>query len=465
MNNEIKRIMIVFSVICLSLVVLIGYLTYFEIFRANKIKINSYNKRLWINEEGIERGSILDRSGKVLVESKLNEDKTITRDYKYPSLYSHVIGYSNRVYGKTGLEQTYNKYLLNTSNSMTLNDFKDIINNNNRGNDLKLTIDHGLQDKTRQEMSGRKGSVIISNPKTGEIYSMVSLPDFNVMEIDNIWRDISTSTNSPLLNRSTQGVYTPGSVFKIVTTAALLENNLDESYKCLGDIKIDGYTFKDYSGKGHGNLDLRGGFTKSCNTYFINQGTKLKEKDLIKTMEDFYINKDIKMDIPTSKSTFPRDSIGKTEFAASTIGQGKLGLTPLNMLLITSTVANDGNYKEFVLVDEFIYNSGKIVENSKSNSEKIIDKEVAKEIQSMMLDVVEVGTGKNARSNKVKIAGKTGTAENASGKSHSWFTGFAPYEDPKFAIVVVFEEDGRTGGSSAAPVAKSLLEYAVKNIK
>jgi peptidoglycan glycosyltransferase len=135
-------------------------MSYFQVFRAEKIKQNSYNKRLWINEENIVRGSILDRNGTVLAYSEKQGDE-IKRYYKYGRLYSHIIGYSYREYGKAGLELTYNSQLLNINENSAINEIINIVAPSTVGNNLELTIDHGLQEKTRNLLKGKKGTVNI----------------------------------------------------------------------------------------------------------------------------------------------------------------------------------------------------------------------------------------------------------------------------------------------------------------
>ena len=268
MNKELKRIIIVLVAICILFVSLIVYLSYFQVFKAEAVKNNSYNKRLWINEEKILRGSIIDRSGKILAYSEKSGD-TYKRFYNYGNLYSHIIGYSSREYGKVGLELEYNNTLLNISENTPLNELKNIVVPNTEGNTLKLTIDHHLQEYSRNLLNGKKGSIVAMNPTTGEIYAMVSLPDFNPSALKENWNNIMEDRDSPFLNRATSGLYAPGSTFKILTSVGILNTpDLDKQYKCTGSTKIEGYTLKDYGGKAHGNVNLEEALVKSCNSYY-----------------------------------------------------------------------------------------------------------------------------------------------------------------------------------------------------
>ncbi len=467
MNKENKRIVVVLTGLCLMFISLIVYISYFQIFEAEAIKNNSYNKRLWINEESILRGSIYDRNGKTLAYSEKIDD-TYKRYYIYGRLYSHIIGYSYREYGKSGLELQYNNTLLNINENAAINEIKNIVAPTTEGNSIKLTIDHELQAKARTLLKGKKGSIVAMNPSTGEIYAMVSLPDFDVANLKADWKTITESPDSPLINRATQGLYPPGSTFKLITTIAVLNTaNLEEYYNCTGSTNINGYVFKDYQGKAHGNIDLRQALIKSCNTYFATKSIEIGKDRIGNTAERFMINNNIPFDLPIKSSQFPfKENLDKTDIAAAAIGQGKVLVTPLNMALIVSGIANEGQIVKPILVKEIISKNNKIL---KKNTTEVLsqgtDSITANKLKDMMVDVVKSGTGKNARIKNIKVAGKTGTAENSSGKSHAWFVGFAPADEPKIAIAVILEEEGSTGGKSAAPIARDIMIHAINNIK
>jgi len=461
--TEKRRIILVLTLLMICFITLVGYLSYFQIFVAEDIKKNSYNKRLWINEENILRGSISDRNGTVLAYSQRNDDE-VKRYYKYGRLYSHIIGYSYREYGKAGLELTYNNQLLNIDKN-ALDEIINIVIPNRNGNNIELTIDHGTQERAYKLLSGKKGSIVTMNPSTGEIYSMVSFPNFDVNNLKEEWESISENEESPLINRATQGLYEPGSVFKIITASTIRQNkSINEEHQCEGSITIDGYTFKDSQKTPHGNINLNTALEKSCNTYFLDKSIIIGERDLRYTSERFMFNKEIPFDLPINKSIYPNIN-GDVELAATSIGQGKVLTTPLNILMATSAIANNGEIVKPILVKRVVSNNGDIVKiyNTETLS-RAEDSNVANDIKDMMIAVVNSGTGTAANIRNVQVAGKTGTAENASGKSHAWFVGFAPADSPKIAVVVILEEEGSSGGSSAAPIARDLLIYGLNNI-
>lgn len=466
MDKEIRRIIIVLIGICLLLVSLVIYLTYFQIFEAETVKMNSYNKRLWINEEKILRGQIIDRNGKILAYSE-KEGETYKRLYNYGNLYSHIIGYSYREYGKSGLELEYNNILLNISESATLNELRDLVIPNTEGNTLKLTIDHHLQEYSRNALNGKKGSVVAMNPTTGEIYSMVSMPDFNPSTLRESWVNIVEDENSPLLNRAISGLYPPGSIFKVLTTVAAMETeNAAEKYECTGSTIIDGYKLSDYNEQAHGNIDLKDALVYSCNPYFGEKAVEIGQEKFREVAERFYINKNIPFDLSVKKSSFPsKGNVGETDIAAAGIGQGKVLVTPLNMAMVASSIANKGDVVKPILVKEIISPEGKVEDvNETQVISRGTDIFTANEIKNVMVEVVSRGTGKNARINNTRVAGKTGTAQNPSGNDHAWFIGFAPADEPKVAIAIILEEEGSSGGVSAAPIARNIILEALNTI-
>lgn len=467
MNKEHKRMIRVFTAMCTLFVVLIVYLSYFQVFTASTIKDSSYNKRLWIDEENILRGMILDRNGKILAYSEKTEDSSV-RHYNYGSLYSHIIGYSYREYGKAGLEAEYNNELLNLIDSSTFKEIKKIIEPNSEGNSLKLTLDHGLQEMANSLLQGKKGAIVVMNPQTGEVYAMVSQPTFNSSTLREDWKNIVENPDSPFINRATNGLYAPGSTFKVVTALASLETpNVETKYDCSGSIKVDGYELRDYGGKAHGSVDLKEALVKSCNSYFAQMGLQVGKDKMGEVSEKFMLNNKIPFDLPVKNSSFPyKEGMGKTDLAAASIGQGKVLVTPLNMALIASAIGNGGNMVKPILVKEIISSKGNVIKTNYTETLSIVTNGlVANELKDMMTEVVTRGTGTNASIKNIKVAGKTGTAENASGKTHAWFIGFAPADNPKVAISVVLEEDGTTGGKTAAPIARKLMVETLNKIQ
>ena len=215
-NKRIIRVLIAISLLFLALVT---YLLWFNMFRAKDVYTNSYNKRQWESEQQVQRGEIYSQDGVLLAETEIDGDARI-RKYPKGRLYSHIIGYCSQVYGKTQLEMSHDDDLIGKGTiSLTLNEIK-------HGNNLNLTINDELQEYAYEQLDGRDGAIVAMEPTTGQILAMVSLPDFNPETIEKDWPSMMEDENSPFLARATQGLYPPGSTYKIVTAAGVYDNGM-----------------------------------------------------------------------------------------------------------------------------------------------------------------------------------------------------------------------------------------------
>ncbi len=461
-NKKIVHIIILVSFLFLSIIV---YLTYIQIFKADKMATNPYNRRQWAIEDKTIRGSIYDRNGVVLAETEISEDGKMKRLYNHGSLYSHIIGYSSRQYGKAGLESYYNNELLSLTNENTVAKLKETITGQPLvGYNLELTLDHNLQQKAENLLRGKTGSVVAVNPKTGEILASISKPDYNPNKLADTWADLIVDEKSPLLNRSISGLYPPGSIYKLIIAAGVLENqDIDSNYTCTGSITIDGYNLTDVNKIAHGPVDLKKSLVLSCNTNFARLGVDLGSKNVTDISKQFFMGKKLGGNMPITESRYPYDGNMKpTDLAAVSIGQGRLLVTPIHMALLASTFANDGLMMYPYIVEKVRGVDSLVVSASKTEGVQIISEDIAKEIKDMMVAVVKDGTGRYARISGVNVAGKTGSAQNETGDNHAWFIGFAPAEDPQIAVAVLLESEGRSGGEAAAPIAREVIKEGLK---
>lgn len=465
--RENKRIIHVLVAICLLFFALIAYLTYFEVFIKGDILSNSYNRRLWQREEEVTRGRIYDCSGVLLADSVKTGSKP-ERIYPYGRLYSHVIGYNSITYGKALLEAAFNDYLLDIKGRNSIFKFKDRLDERKEyGYDLHLTIDHRLQELARELIGSRNGAVVAMNPKTGEILAMVSKPDFdpNNKSLNQKWEDLVESEDHPFLPRATQGLYTPGSTFKTVVSAAAIENGMkDIKFEDKGTVTIDGKKIRNTNGKAYGTIDLTRALAVSSNVAFSQIGVKLGNEGLHSLAERIGMGKEIPFDIHVNKSRFPYGEMGKTDMAAVGMGQGKMLVTPLHMAMLTSSIANKGVMMKPILVRYTANREGlREKEWKPSRLYYTMSSLTAYRLRKMMEEVVKNGTGKNAAIKGISVAGKTGTAENeltadSKDKQHAWFIAFAPADDPEIAVAVVLEYSGSTGGKLAAPIARDIIK-------
>ena len=455
-NKKIIRVLVVVALMFLSLVT---YLLYFNMFSAEKVASNPYNKRQWEDERYVVRGSIYDCNGEVLAKTEVNGDER-TRVYPYGHLYSHVIGYYSKVYGKTQLEMKYDKELLGHGDiSINFNELRS-------GYDLHLTIDNDLQSYAYDQLKGRNGAVVALEPSTGKILAMVSYPDFNpsASALEQNWNSIVERKDSPLLARATNGLYPPGSTYKIATTvAAYNAGYATHTFEDNGSFKLDDFKVENYGGKSYGNIDLKTAFEVSSNAVFCSLGYELGSENILSNAEGFGINKDINIDIPVAKSKIEYKKMSNADAALVSIGQGQLLMTPLHVAMMGASVANNGSMMKPYLVDSITTSSGMTIGTARQESLYMpMSSMCAGYLNELMTGVVKEGTGKSAAISGITVAGKTGTAENETDKDHAWFVGYAPAEKPQIAVAVLLEYDGGAGGSNAAPIARNIIRRYLK---
>ncbi len=459
LKGNIKIIFIIFSVLFMSLIL---YLTYFTAVERERLIKSSYNRRLWEQEEKVLRGTIYDSKGRPLAETGF-EGGSKKRIYSGGKAIGPLIGYSDPVLGRAGIENVFNGELLGISEQdpVTLLRQK-ILGVSERGNDLYLTIDIDLQKTAYDLFQGRKGALAAIEPQTGRILALVSSPGYDPATAKQNWEVLSKDENNPLINRATQGLYPPGSVFKIITLASALTHNPEienETFYTPGYIKVNGSIIRDGQHLWPGEYDLTTAFRYSSNTVFIQIGQRVEREKMISMIEAFGFNASNRSDIPIAKSTFPRPPIigGNVEMAESFIGQGRLLSTPIQMAQVTAIIANDGKMVTPYIAEKIVSPLGTEKTTApKMSTTQVVSPQVAEKIKALMVDVVKNGTGKAAAIRGIEVAGKTGSAENPHGQAHAWFVGFAPAENPRIAIAVVVENAG-SGGAVAGPIARDVM--------
>ncbi len=468
-NKKVIWVLSFFSILFLGLIV---YLTTINIYYNDEYVQSNYNQRNTLAESKIKRGTIYDRNGTVLAYSELDENGKQKRIYPYQNLYSHVIGYSSSQYGKSLIEKQYNEDLLGNNNFKQFFSLKRIFQKETTsGDNLTLTINHKLQQKAASLMKRYKGAVVAINPKTGEILAMVSMPDFNPSQdsLSQNWAKLNSDENSPFLTRATMGMYAPGSTYKIITAAAILENNLQNKIveDNEGKIHLGDKDISNAGGSIYGQTDLKKGFVKSSNVYFAKMGSDINytiHKDLA---QRFLLGSKIPFNFPISKSKYDTSKMGALDCAIFSIGQGKTLMTPLHLALVASSIANDGLMPKPYIVSKVTSGNSTISKTQPSTIANPVNAVTANIIKDYMRDVVKSGTGTAAALYGYDVCGKTGTAENEmtttdQQKTHAWFVGFAPYDNPEIAVSVIMENAG-FGGSVAAPVAREVMRTYFNN--
>ncbi|MCR4903301.1 MAG: penicillin-binding protein 2 [Butyrivibrio sp.] len=450
---------------CALFASLLIYVCYYS--RANKQELmnNSYNTRQQILVAQNKRGSIISRDGDVIAYTTTDDQGKEKRVYPYGKKFAHVVGYSTN--GKAGIEALSNYYLINTGIDLQDKAALDEQNEKYPGDNVITTLDVKLQEVAYNALSARNGAVVVSNPKTGEILAMVSKPDFDPNTIAQDWDKLiaDKSPDAKLLNRATQGLYPPGSTFKIVTALAYIREN-PENYKnykftCNGRYVKDGAAISCYHGESHGNVDFISAFAKSCNSSFANIGLEVGRKTFQDTLKNLMFGEELPVPIRYNKSRAALDDATETaDVMQLSIGQGATAVSPMHINMITSAIANNGILMKPYLVSAIRSDKGKEIKKFSAESYKRLMSEKEAEILTTMMEaVVQSGTATKLKGLSYTAAGKTGSAEfnNETSDSHAWFTGFAPAQDPEICVTIIVEDAG-SGGSYAVPIAKRIFD-------
>lgn len=428
------------------------------------------------------------------------------RNYYYKNYAGHLFGYLDKIFeneveyylnleyslddlvGKAGLEKKFDLYLKGKNGGIlfeidSLGKTQKILKEvpSQDGNSLWLTLNWNLQEVAEEALSVLKkpGVIIGLNPKNGEILFWVSQPSYDPsIFINNDYESIKEVLYSPqkvFFHRATLGTYPLGSVFKIFVAIANLENkivSLNKKFFCPGYFYLGNKKFNCWKEKGHGYMDFYSGIANSCNVYFYNLGLRIGPELILKSAEKFFIDKKINLIFAeTQKGHLPSPYRGfwyDGDTINLSIGQGTLLVTPLNVAVFISAIANRGTIWEPMVVKKITDSSGKKIQEFHS---KVLDfvelkESTWEELHKAMRMVVTEGTGWSCNIAGLKVYGKTGTAQNPHGKEHAWFVGFASNQDevPEISLVVFVENGGR-GGEVAAPIASKILKkyYELKN--
>ena len=441
---------------------LIGYMVYFNAIKSEEFINSPYNTRQDTFADRVIRGDIKSSDGEVLATTEVYEDGTENRYYPFGNMFAHVIGYDTK--GKSGLESEANFQLL-TSHAFFLEQLKnEFQSQKNRGDTVVTTLNANLQVTAYNALGDRNGAVVALEPSTGKIVAMVSKPDFNPNTIDQDWEYlVSNSENTSLLNRSTQGQYPPGSIFKVVTALDYLRTHKTISgfsYNCSGSITSEDHTITCYGGAVHGEEDLSNAFAHSCNCAFAQMGLDLGGASLRQTGESLLFNKKLPLSMEYHKSLLSVDgSAGNPLMMQTAIGQGNTLVSPMHMALIASAIANDGVLMTPYLIDHVENYSGNLVSEKSSNEYKrLMSTDEAQTLEQLMVNVVNTGTASALSGFGYSVAGKTGSAEfDEYGNSHSWFIGYSNVENPELVVAIIVENGG-TGREAAVPVAQQLFD-------
>ena len=415
------------------------------------------------------RGRILATDGSVLAESSGGG-----RRYPMGAALAQTVGYVSTRYGTSGIEDAFDRALTPPDTAgdpmAQLAAIRAALHGQtvvSPGADVVTTIVPAVQQRLYDLLSKYpRAAGVALDPQTGAVLAIASVPSYDPNDFDANFSALTADPHSPLLNRALDGLYPPGSTFKIFTAAAALDNGtvtMDSHFEDPGYLVIGNFTLHDNESEATGYSDLTTAFALSSNVDFAQIALKLGVDGFYQYLDRWGIGDSLDFQLPArTASVPPKDEIVPGELAQMGFGQGALLMTPLQMALIGATVADGGTEPRPYLVRQVVRNGVAASVYASSALSNPVSAEAAANVTKMMVAVVERGTGTPARLPHVTVAGKTGTATNPLGRSHAWFVAFAPAENPRVAVAVVVENVGY-GAVYAAPIARDVLRAALEN--
>ena len=475
LGKRLTRTMVGFSVL---FALLVANLTLIMVVQADHYQNMAGNNHTLMQESDTERGSISTYDGVVLAESQQTEDGSYERVYPAGDLASHVVGYYSTQYGTSGIEASENETLKGQQNYAS---WTDVINAaagiNTPGNDVRLTINSTIQQAAQDALEGETGAAVVMDPSTGAVLAMASSPTYSAGDVEALLEQAAASDGSDdagqLVNRATQGLYAPGSTFKIVSLATALQNGIaseDSVYASPGTMEIGNAEVSNFGDESYGDITLQRATALSSNTVFGQLGVQIGAQLLVEGAEAFGFNKDLDFELPVVTSLMP-DPDEMTEWetawasAGEPVGEHESPAGPqasvLEMAMVGCAIANNGTIMQPYLVDS-VYNANgeRSYQAQATTYLQAITSETASRVKEVLKDVVDYGTGTTAAINGVQVAGKTGTAEHPDGDD-GWFVGMANADSdtPSVVVAIVLEKNE---SSVASAKAGDILETALR---
>ena len=465
MNKQLKAMS---RVVFAMFMILFFSVTMIQFVSADELRANEFNQRTAKNSYRIERGSILVNGDPIAFSIPTNDEYRFAREYTDGVLYAPVTGYYSRKQGMTGLEQAMNDDLSGTGNAQFFTRIARTVSGvSPQGSSIETTLDPKVQAAALEAMEGFEGAVVAIEPSTGRILAMVSTPSFdpnrlssnNDAEIIANYRQLEADPRKPLINRAIAGdTYHPGSTFKLVVAAAAIENGTatptsefanPATLQLPQSTSIMQNASRETCGPG-AKTTLQTAIVLSCNIPIAELAMSMDRDEVSKMAKEFGFGRDLSIPLVVTPSNAPIP-VDQAGVALSSIGQLDVRATPLQMAMVSSAIANGGTLMKPRLIDQVITPDLR-VEREYANEEfsKPISASTAKALTQMMEQTVSdtQGTAHLAGIPGVRVAGKTGTAENGVTDTGVvrpytlWYTGFAPVANPQVAIAVVIESGG-----------------------
>ncbi|HTZ64583.1 MAG TPA: penicillin-binding protein 2 [Solirubrobacteraceae bacterium] len=478
MNRPIVRL---YVLVVLLFALLVAFTSRWTIFEAAGLRDNRLNRRSLLEQERIQRGAILAADGTVLARSVRARENTYTRTYPTRDLFAQAIGYSFTDPGQSGLERYRNAALSGETNRDELQAILDQLQGKTKqGDEVISTLDPAAQRTALSALGEHRGAVLALNPHTGAVLVMASSPSYdpNVLRSASAYERLTHDTSgSPLVNRTVQFGYAPGSTFKIVTATAAIDTGQytpDSLVSGRNGILVSGVPLSNDDDASYGELTLTEALVKSVNTVYAQVAEHLGKQTMARYMARFGFDRKPRLDYPAEEMSASGEYLGQhllhptsplVDVGRMGIGQDKLQVVPLQMAEVAAAVANHGRLMIPHLTDRIVNPEGQTVLDVHPRLQSVVMKSsTAASLTGMMEAVVREGTGTTAQIPGVQVAGKTGTSETQIGTATNnvWFIAFAPASEPRVAIAVTLQDVPGQGATFAAPVARQVIESVLR---
>jgi peptidoglycan glycosyltransferase len=459
--------------------------TSIQVLRSSELYSDARNVRASYETYKTLRGAIIVGGVPIVTSVPVNDEYRFLREYENV-IYNSVTGYFSIFAGSSGIERAMNSYISGQSSAQFFEQINALLDGTPvTGAAVELTLDPDAQRAAWDALGDRKGAVVAMEPATGRILAMVSKPTFDanllashqLSEVNDNYDKFVNSPDQPLANRAIAGdLYFPGSIFKLVVTAAALESGrytVGSRFENLTEYTLPGTTtsITNSGGRKCGTksfVTLETALTLSCNIPFAMMAVNLGEDRISAQAELMGFGQTFDIPLTVSASTYPKD-LEESQVALTGFGQYDIRVTPMQMAMVTASIANQGVLMKPQLIKSVVASNLNLL----SQPEPIVfsspmSRTTAGYLTRMMVDSVEVGVATRAAIEGIAVAGKTGTAQNGPADPYTlWFTGFAPAEAPRVVVTVVVEDGGGvgqsgTGNQIAAPIAKAVLEAILK---
>jgi peptidoglycan glycosyltransferase len=486
-NRQIARLALLGLAMIAALIV---GTTYWQTWASAGLAGKQDNAIQVVAQLSIKRGKIRAANGQILATNhrkRVGGQTLYFRRYPQGGLFAQVVGYSTQSRSRAGLEQSQNAYL--TGSNTSLKTVVDRLVNRLRGetlqgNDLWLTLKPALQRVAMSQLRGKCGAAVALDPRTGAVLAMASTPTYNPNLVESNFSRISRirsacSSPAPLLNRATQGLFTPGSTFKVVTSTAALDSgryNINSRFVDRGYCIEYGKQVKNFGDQNgpevFGSVDFLQALEHSINAVFCEIGKSIGARSILNAARRYGFYKDPPLETPSSERLpsglyqngrlfNPSQPQFQVDPGRLAFGQERMLVTPLQMAMVAAGVANHGVVMRPYVVGKVTAPDGSVVARTRAHKYKrAMQTSTADQLNQMMQAVVTGGTGTAAQIPGIRVAGKTGTAETGGPgtPNTTWFISFAPADNPRIAVAVVLQNQTGVGGTTAAPIAKAIME-------